>query len=246
MGPILLSVMPCAAHITFINARRQWEGMKFLCVADIHNSITYRRKIEKVCASQKPDYVICAGDFTVFESYIDQMMDWLAKLPVPVLLIHGNHEEGEVVRAMAKHRSNIHFIHGHIFEAKEAKTTGAKAESADAKAGMATKDVAIVGWGGGGFSVKDAEFEHWMKAHDDRLKKAKAIILVTHGPPHGNKLDYLYHDHVGNKSYTAFIKRYPATLFAISGHLHENFQKEDKMGKCRLVNPGPDGAIITV
>lgn len=226
--------------------------MKFLCFADIHNSITYRRKIEKVAASQKPDYIICAGDFTVFESYIDQMMDWLAKLPAPVLLIHGNHEDEAVVRVMSKHRNNIHFIHGHIFEAKDvkvasAKVASAKAGSADvAKAGTAAKEVAVVGWGGGGFAVKDGELEHWMKAHDEHLKKAKAIILVTHGPPHGNKLDYLYHDHVGNKSYTAFIKRYPQTLFAISGHLHENFQKEDKMGKCRLVNPGPDGAIITV
>ncbi|MBS3097214.1 hypothetical protein J4209_00295 [Candidatus Woesearchaeota archaeon] len=31
---------------------------------------------------------------------------------------------------------------------------------------------------------------------------------------------------------------------AISGHLHENAGKEDKIGKTKIVNPGPFGKII--
>jgi Icc-related predicted phosphoesterase len=204
--------------------------MKFLCFADIHENITIMRKLEKVVAAVKPDFLICAGDFTVFEQHIDEMMDWFQRMPVPALIVHGNHEDEAVVRAMTKHKSNIHFIHKHPFEAKDA----------------AGNDVLVIGWGGGGFATKDGELDQWARAHEDKIRKAAKVIFVTHGPPHGTKLDHLYHDYVGNRSYTAFIKRHANILFAISGHLHENFQKEDRMGRCKLVNPGPSGAVITV
>ena len=49
----------------------------------------------------------------------------------------------------------------------------------------------------------------------------------------------------GDKSIKNFIKKiYPDLV--ISGHLHENAGKEDKIKNTKLINPGPYGKIITI
>ncbi|MEK6822807.1 MAG: metallophosphoesterase [Nanoarchaeota archaeon] len=199
--------------------------MKLLAFADLHESVGARRKIEAAIKKEAPDYVLCAGDFTVFEQHIDQMMDWLQKLAVPVLLIHGNHEEEAVVAKMCSHRGNITFIH---------------------KRPQLIDGVLVVGWGGGGFDEVDRHFDHYVKEVAPRIKKAERVVLVTHGPPYGTKLDHLHRDYVGNKSYTNFIKHNHNVVLALSGHIHENAEKEDKLNKARLVNPGPNGKLIVL
>ena len=32
----------------------------------------------------------------------------------------------------------------------------------------------------------------------------------------------------------------------LCGHLHENFNKKDKLNKTILINPGPNGEMITI
>jgi len=199
--------------------------MKILAFADTHESFTSRKKIDALVKTERPDVIVCAGDFTVFEQYLEQMMDWMQKLPAPVLLIHGNHEEEAVVRKMCAHRSNLTFIH---------------------KKPVLIQDTLFIGWGGGGFDTMDAQFDHHAKEIAPRIEKATKVVLVTHGPPHGNKLDHLHGGNVGNRSYSNFLKKNANVVLAISGHLHENFEKEDKQHNCRLINPGPNGKVLTI
>ena len=199
--------------------------MKILCFADIHESLTSRRKIEALIKKEKPDVIVCAGDFTVFEQHLEQMMDWMHKLPTIVALINGNHEEEAVVKKMSSHRQNILFL-----PKKPTRVNG----------------VLFVGAGGGGFDVVDRAFEQYVRDIEPLIKGTEKVVLVTHGPPQGCKLDYLYREHVGNKSYTNFIKKHNNVVLAISGHLHENFEKEDTINKARAINPGPNGKIVTI
>ena len=59
---------------------------------------------------EKPDFLICAGDFTTFEHDIKTTMRKLSKLG-KLFIIHGNHEEATVVRNLSKLYKNIDFIH---------------------------------------------------------------------------------------------------------------------------------------
>ena len=199
--------------------------MKIVAFADVHESLTARRKVEALIKKEQPDLAICAGDFTVFEQHVEEMMNWMNKLPVPVLLIHGNHEEEVVVKKMASHRQNITFIH---------------------KKPTVINDILFIGYGGGGFDVVDRGFEQYSKDIDAKVIKAASVVLVTHGPPHGCKLDHLHKDHVGNKSYSHYIKKHQNIVLALSGHIHENAEKEDMLNRARLINPGPHGKVITV
>ena len=52
-------------------------------------------------------------------------------------------------------------------------------------------------------------------------------------------------EHCGNKDIRKFIDKIKPDL-VISGHLHENAGKEDKIGKSRILNPGPTGMLINL
>src|SRR3989344_307952 len=99
----------------------------------------------------------------------------------------------------------------------------------------------FVGYGGGGFSQRDKEFEKFAS----KIKKEN-IVLITHAPPYDTRLDYLPQTgHVGSRSIKEFIKKHKP-LLVICGHLHENETKKQKIKSTMLVNPGSKGEIIEI
>jgi len=199
--------------------------MKILAFTDIHGSATALKRLKKKVLSQKPDLLVCAGDVSVFEHGIVSLMRKLDKLNKEIIIIHGNHEEPSTFRKCSKLFKNIIFIH---------------------KKHFIKDDSLFLGYGGGGFSIVDKEFEKVGKKFKKIISnnKDKKIILVTHAPPYKTKLDKL-EIHCGNKSIRNFVEKNKIDLL-ICGHLHENFGKEDKIKKTKVVNPGPFGKIIKV
>jgi Icc-related predicted phosphoesterase len=193
--------------------------MRLLAFTDLHASITSLKALER--KAKQADLIACLGDFTIFEQNIEPVLERIANLGKRVLLIHGNHETAAIVERLSRKHKSIRFIHRKTYT---------------------HEGYTFLGWGGGGFALEDERFARWARTLD--LTEAKAVLL-THQPPYGTKLDAL-HEHVGNKSFAAFIRRNPAVVLALSGHIHETFGKEDKLGKARLVNPGPAGTFITL
>lgn len=201
--------------------------MKLLAFTDIHGSLTALKRIEQRVKSQKPDLLVCAGDISMFEHGIGMILGKLNRLNKKVIIVHGNHEDDSTFRKYSKIFRNIIFIHkNHHIE----------------------NNLMFLGFGGGGFSVRDKEFERLAK---DKFKKIilenkdKKIILVTHAPPYGTRLDKLGRNHAGSKSFRNFIEKHRIDL-SISGHLHENFGKEDKIKNTKVINPGPFGKIVEI
>jgi|TARA_B100002003_G_C14044663_1_gene503224 Icc-related predicted phosphoesterase len=190
----------------------------------MHGSASALKKIKK--NSQNCDIIVCGGDFTIFEQNMGHLLKEFSKLKKEVLMIHGNHEEEGLLRHFCHKYKNIHFIHGTHF---------------------IFKDVVFLGWGGGGFSKIDREFEKKGKKFRKFLKdhKDKAFVLITHAPPYKTKLDKIEKNYVGNKSISDFIKDNKVDL-SISGHLHENDGKMDKIGKSTVINPGREGKILKI
>ncbi len=209
--------------------------MKILAFTDIHGSvkdhgytsphemIRYLDNLKHVIKSKKIGLVICTGDFTLFGDHIELFLKKIASLGTEVIIIHGNHEDELDVRILSKKYPNIDFLH------KKMKRVG---------------DYVFIGYGGGGFSRKDPEFVSSMKKITERLNKNDKIILLTHGPPYGTKIDYRPgYGHVGSLDYREFIEKHNVVL-ALAGHIHEGFGKQQKVGKTLVLNPGPKGKII--
>lgn len=193
--------------------------MKVLAFADSHDEGNYYEVLKK--KAKKADIILCAGDFTVFEHNMKKIIRDLSKLGKTVYLIHGNHEIASHVAVECKKYKNIRFMHKKIFRIGE---------------------VTIFGYGGGGFSYRDKDFEEFIKRNKDKFSKKN--ILLTHAPPYGTVADNKHGEHVGNKSITKVLKHFN---LSISGHIHETFNKREVINKKTLViNPGPKGKVIKI
>src|SRR3989338_7477710 len=198
--------------------------MKILAFTDIHGSLSALRRIGQKTKSQNPDLLVCAGDVTIFERGIIGILRRLNKFNKKIVMIHGNHEDDKTLFRLSKLFKNIIFIHKNYF---------------------VQDNVMFLGYGGGGFALVDKEFEKIAITKFKQVIKNnqdKKIILVTHAPPYKTRLDKLMQGHCGNKSIRNFVERNKIDLL-ICGHLHENFGKEGKIGRTKVINPGPFGKI---
>ena len=199
--------------------------MKILAFTDTHGSLLALKRIEQKVKTQNPDLLVCAGDVSIFEHGIVGIMRRLNKLNKKIIIIHGNHEDASTFIKCSKLFKNIVFIHKKYFT---------------------KNNTLFLGYGGGGFSIVDREFEKTANTRFRKIiknNKNKKIILVTHAPPYKTRLDKLIQGHCGNKSIRHFVERNKIDLL-ICGHLHENFSKEDKIKKTKVINPGPFGKIL--
>src|SRR3989338_5137178 len=161
--------------------------MKLLAFSDIHGSHTALKRIEQKIKSQKPDLLVCAGDISIFEHGIGIILRKLNRLNKKIIIVHGNHEDDSTFRKYSRIFKNIFFIH---------------------KNPHIENNLLFLGFGGGGFSITDKEFEKIAKTRFKKIineNQDKKIILVTHAPPYGTRLDRLGKNHVGNKSFRHFI-----------------------------------------
>jgi hypothetical protein len=196
--------------------------MKILAFVDVHGSLSALKKIRKKAKSS--DIIVCAGDISIFEQHLNKIIAMLDKLGKQVLIIPGNHETEQLMKSTCKKTKNVTYLHEKTFE---------------------IDNFLFIGYGGGGFALVDSHFKQIAKQFKRKIKKGQKLILVTHAPPYGTKVDKIMEQHCGNKTLKQFIVKTKPEL-VICGHLHETAGIEDKISKTLIINPGPYGRIITI
>lgn len=197
-------------------------SMNILAFVDTHGSKKAFEEIVK--RAQKADMLVCAGDLTSWGEHTDVALKIIEKAKKPMIIIPGNHEDSRELSHICGKYSFCIYLHRAAYEFGE---------------------YMFFGFGGGGFSETNAEFERVSKRVMNDAK-GKKIILITHGPPYGTNLDALSGGwHHGCKSIRRFIED-AKPMIAISGHLHETGGSTDMIGKTFLINPGPLGAMLKV
>lgn len=198
--------------------------MKILAFTDSHGSLAALKKIKKTAKEKNVDVIVCAGDISIFENNLNLLLKKLDQIGKPVLMLHGNHESEISMQVLCKGFKNITFFH---------------------RKAIKINDVLFLGYGGGGFSLKDKSFEKLTKVWKKKIKKEK-IVLVTHAPPYNTKIDKILDAPCGNKSIKNFINEIKP-IVAMSGHLHEcNGLKQVFKKKTLIINPGPWGVVLKI
>ncbi len=196
--------------------------MKLIVFTDSHlDSISYR-KIKEKALKNKPDLMVCCGDISIFGSGLDQVAKFLNSLNIPTLVIPGNHESPEEIKKISSKYKNLINLHNGTYEFQE---------------------FLFFGWGTGGFSLVEPEFEKLSKQFKKTYDRKKKLIFVTHAPIYGTKLDYIYEAHRGCKSTRKFVEE-AKPILTLCGHFHETFGKKDKINKTLIINPGSEGMLI--
>jgi len=196
--------------------------MKIMTFSDVHADMAIAEKLVKRAQKNDVELVVCAGDFTVFERQLKPMLKLFDSIGKPVVLIPGNHESPALVEKHAISLKNIVHIHMRAWQ---------------------HQGITFLGWGTDGFNRRSEEFRTLSRLW--RPLAAEKTVLVTHAPPYGTKLDKLDKEHIGNVDIRKAIERIQPVL-AVSGHIHENEGKQDKIGKTFCINPGWKGAVLEI
>jgi hypothetical protein len=195
--------------------------MNILVFADVHGDKKSMVKLkEKV---KQADLVLCAGDLTNFENNFVELLKEVDSWGVPCFFVHGNHEGEGTSHELIKSLQQVKYAHRKVFR---------------------FKDLYIFGWGGGGFTERDSEFEK-KQPEFEKILKAKRFIFLTHAPPYNTPCDIVNEKHVGSKTSRAFIEK-TQPLLCVAGHIHESAREVGRIGKCMCVNPGSEGLILKI
>lgn len=197
---------------------------KFLFITDTHGitpkKIPHLKEEIKDCEA-----IFHSGDFTNFEKDIKIILREWDRLKKPTFIINGNHET-ELSKILKELRlNNIRNINN------KAEVFG---------------DFIIAGLGGGGFTIDSPNTKILRKEYKKiaSKNKDKKSILITHAPPFGTQLDFL-DIFTGNIEIRQFIEDFQPIICSC-GHLHENENKQDTIDKTIIINPGWQGAIVTI
>ncbi len=196
--------------------------MRLLLFSDIHRDADAARSI--VERSADADALVCAGDLAVMRQGLQEAVDILATAAPPTVLVAGNGESDEELRAACAGWSNAHVLHG---------------------SGCEIGGVSFWGLGGG---VPVTPFGSWSfdLGEDDAgvlLRGCpEAAVLVTHSPPWGH-VDDTGGRHLGSRAVLETIKRARPCL-VVCGHIHSCWTLESRLGDTRIVNAGPVGVWV--
>jgi len=190
--------------------------MRALAFSDLHHSPN--RAAALVEASAEADLVIGAGDFCNMRHGLDDAMALLEGIAAPLVVVPGNAESEDELRAAAP--AAVHVLHGQ---------------------GVELGGLRIFGLG---YGVPVTPFGAWSCdltedfAAEMLDRCAGAEILVTHSPPKGVADVTSGGQSVGSTEIRAAIERLQPKL-ALCGHIHDSWGREGMIGTTRVVNLGP-------
>ena len=190
--------------------------MKILAFSDLH--LARARAAAIVEASHEADLVIGAGDFCNMRQGLDEAMGLLAGMAAPLVMIPGNAESIEELRAAAPEMA--HVLHGEAIE---------------------IDGLHLFGLGGG---VPVTPFGPWSWDLTEAAAAgllatcAQADILITHSPPKGVADVTSDGVSVGSTAIRDAIARIQPEL-TLCGHIHDSWGREGRIGSTRIVNLGP-------
>lgn len=199
--------------------------MRLLLFSDVHRSTTAAQNL--VMMSRDADVVIGAGDFATGRQGLQQVIDILAAIDRPSIVVPGNNESYEELVDACNVWPSAHVLHG-----------------------SGTEVGGMKFWGVGGaipvtrFGSKSYDFS------EDEGRKLLAdcppgAILVSHSPPHGIVDELPSGQHLGSVAIREAVEKCQ-TLLVVCGHAHNHSGTFDVVGNTHVVNAGPRGILWDV
>lgn len=193
-----------------------------LLFSDVHSDSDACRRL--VRRAPQADVVVGAGDFCNMRRGLDAVVDLLAGIDTPTVLVPGNAESAEELRAACDEWPAAQVLHG---------------------SGTTIGGVSFYGLGGG---VPVTPFGAW--SYDFTEAEAGAMladcpaggVLISHSPPNGLVDRDSSGRHLGSTAVRAAIETNVPRL-AVCGHIHGSWGEQATLGGTTVINAGPDGTM---
>jgi Icc-related predicted phosphoesterase len=198
--------------------------MKLLAFSDLHRDLDQAATLVEMSAGA--DVVIGAGDFASVHEGLGETIAALAAIETPTVLVPGNNETVDALRAATASWEATTVLHGE---------------------GMTLDGVEFFGLGAG---IPVTPWE-WSFDLDDEAATAmlatcpEGAVLVLHSPPRGHCDTSADGTHFGSPALLAAIEAKRPRL-AVFGHIHEAWGCASEVGPTPLRNLGPTGTWIEI
>lgn len=196
--------------------------MRLLAFSDLHRDLSRARELAALAGDA--DVVIGAGDFASVHEGLEEMIETLASIETPTLVVPGNNETAEALSAACDGWEAVIVLHG-----------------ATAEVGGRT----FFGLGAG------IPVTPWDWSYDLDEEEAGSLlagcpegaVMVLHSPPRGHCDLSGGGDHLGSEAILDAIEAKRPPL-AVCGHIHESWGCESRIGQTQVLNLGPDGRTL--
>lgn len=199
--------------------------MRILCVSDLHADLAACAGV--VDRSGSVDAVVFAGDFARQHRLLRETIDALRPITTPCVLVPGNNERPEDLRAECDGWPAARVLHG---------------------SGCVIKGVPFWGLGAG---VPVTPFGSW--SYDLSEDQARSMltgvtaggVLISHSPPKGHADRTSAGHSAGSVAVLEAIKHARPAL-VVCGHIHDSWCSDERIGPTRVVNAGPRGIVVEI
>jgi uncharacterized protein len=193
--------------------------MKVLAFSDVHRDL--ERCAELAERSASADIVIGAGDFASVHRGLEETIAVLRGIDTPTLLVPGNNETDDALRAACEGWEAATVLHGEAATLDGIEFFGLGA------------GIPVTPW--------DWSFDLSEEEAEATLEPAPAGgVFILHSPPRG-KVDVTEGgEHLGSEAILNVIEAKEPSL-AVCGHVHDSWGAEDRIGPTRVLNLGPQG-----
>jgi Icc-related predicted phosphoesterase len=197
--------------------------VRILAFSDLHRD--RRQAARLVEQSASVDVVIGAGDFASVHKGLEKTIDSLSEIQVPTVLVPGNNETEDALRAACDGWASATVLHGEATE---------------------ISGVAFYGLGGGiPVTPWDWSFDLTDEAAARLLEEVPGgSVLVLHSPPLGH-CDVAGGRNLGSRAIAEGIAACTPAL-AVCGHIHESWGQESAIGPTPIYNLGPEGRLLEI
>lgn len=207
--------------------------MRILSAGDLHGDIGIVKKLADRAEKENVDLVILAGDLTEGDEKTDNLIGPFLKKHKKVFIVPGNHESLATADFLAQFYG-IKNLHGYSVMIPDAKHP--------------QKNIGVFGCSGvnlGIHQISDKEAYDLLKKGHDYIKDAQIKIMVSHVHPANSKIEKFTQFFEGSKAVRRAIDKFQPDIM-ICSHVHEAEGLEEKIGKTRVINVGPNGKIIEI
>ena len=168
--------------------------------------------------------MIGAGDFASVHKGLEETIGALDGIGVPTVLVPGNNETADALRAACDGWETATVLHGEGTEIDGTQFFGLGA------------GIPITPW--------DWSFDlDEDRAREELADCPEGAVLVVHSPPKGHCDQSSSGDHLGSQAILEAIEAKRPHL-AVCGHIHEAWGAESEIGPTRVINLGPSGTPI--
>lgn len=197
--------------------------MRVLCFSDLHRDVNAAKRLVKM--ANEVDLVIGAGDFANRHEGLPDTLDPLSAITKPTVLVPGNGETVDELRAATTGWPAAHVLHG---------------------SGLTADGQAFWGVGGG---IPVTPFGDWSYDFDEDAAAAMLAdcptnaVLVVHSPP----LDTVDTDTSGRIRGSSAIRECvieKQPKLVVCGHIHSSWSQQATLRASLIVNAGPRGIVL--